>query len=96
MIRGNLNLKEDADLPWVAMTYETAGKNYTVQYMNHPANPKGALFSAYRDYGRFGSFFVKKIKHNAELNLNYRIRITKGEAPARADLEKQFQKWIGK
>ena len=32
------------------------GKKYSVVFLNHPDNPKGAHISAYRDYGRFGIF----------------------------------------
>ena len=34
-------------------TYTLRGKRYSVVDLNHPDNPKGTKFSAYRDYGRF-------------------------------------------
>jgi len=32
--------KKDVDLPWAAMSYGLNGRQYSVQYMNHPHNPK--------------------------------------------------------
>ena len=57
-----LNPNEAADrevlIEAIAEANEVAGKKYTVQHMTHPENPKGSKYSAYRDYGRFGNFFV--------------------------------------
>jgi hypothetical protein len=82
--------KKDLDLPWVANTHEIRGVTYTVQHMNHPNNPKGYIYSAYRDYGRFGSTFYPTIKDEETLSLNYRIRITTGERPSRESLAKSY------
>ena len=82
---------ENKDLPWAAMTIVLNGKRYTVQHMNHPDNPKDTLYSAYRDYGRFGAFFKKKIKHGESLNLRYRIHIEEGIKPVRAEMEKRYK-----
>ncbi|MEW6744527.1 MAG: DUF6807 family protein [Planctomycetota bacterium] len=82
------------DLPWVAMTYELNGRRYTVQHMNHPGNPKNTLYSAYRDYGRFGAFFVHEISKGETLELRYRIRITEGETPAREDFEAAYASFV--
>ena len=86
---------KDKDLPWVAMTYQLRGQKYTVQHMNHPSNPKGTRYSAYRDYGRFGAFFEKPIKDGDALKLKYRIRVTLGDAPERAALAKQYDSYVG-
>ncbi len=85
------------DMPWVAMTYKMAdGSVWTVEYMNSPANPKNTEWSAYRDYGRFGAIVSTKIKNGETLTLKCRIRITKGEAPSREELNKQYAAFAGK
>lgn len=63
--------------------------------MNHPDNPKDTLYSAYRDYGRFGAFFKRELKQGAELRLHYRIRVTAGDLPSREELQKQYEEFVG-
>ena len=82
--------KKVKDLPWVANTHEVRGVSYTVQHMNAPSNPKGWIYSAYRNYGRFGSTFYPTIKDGETLELNYRIRITTGDTPSREALAKAY------
>jgi hypothetical protein len=82
--------RKDKDLPWVAMSYSLDGKRYCVQQMNHPQNPKGTLWSAYRDYGRFGAFFKDTIKKDQTLTLRYRFWIARGEMPSREDLAARY------
>jgi len=92
----NINPREDKDLPWVTMTYQMLdGRHYTVQHMNHPDNPKDTYYSAYRDYGRFGAFFEDTIKDGNSLTVNYRLRITSGEAPSRDEMDAQYKKYLG-
>ena len=70
------------DLPWKAMSFVVNGnERYTAVYLDHPANPKPARFSE-RDYGRFGSYFVKEISPDSPLTVNYRLVIGKGERTA--------------
>ncbi len=85
--------KKDRDLPWVAETYKLGDATYTVQHMSHPDNPGDAVYSAYRDYGRFGEFFQTEIPKGETLTLNYRFRITLGPAPAREVLAAQYEKY---
>jgi hypothetical protein len=82
--------RKDKDLPWVAMSYGLAGKRYCVQHMNHPDNPKGTVYSAYRDYGRFGAFAKTTIARNETLTLRYRFWIARGEMPSRQDLAARY------
>jgi hypothetical protein len=91
----DLNLKKDYDLPWVAMTYKLKDQVFTVQHMRHPDDPKKSVYSAYRDYGRFGNFFVTTIPDGETLTLRYRFRITLGEAPPREQLARQWEKYVG-
>lgn len=79
--------KADKDLPWVAMSYGLNGKQYSVLYMSHPENPNAeAVYSAYRDYGRFGEFFKETIPAGETLTLKYRIWVAQGKMPTRAVL----------
>ena len=83
--------KKDKDLPWVALEYGLNGKRYNVQYMSDPANPNpDAVYSAYRDYGRFGEFFKHTIAAGQTLKLRYRIRVSEGSLPDRESLAKQY------
>jgi hypothetical protein len=86
---GVTKVQAERDMPWAAMTYTLGDAKWTVQHMNHPDNPKGTRYSAYRDYGRFGAFPVKDLKKGEAFQLKYRIRITKGEAPGREVFVKQ-------
>jgi len=54
---------------------------------NHPTNPKETVHSAYRDYGRFGSFFERNIKKGETLTVNYAFAIVDGELPARSEIQ---------
>jgi hypothetical protein len=85
------NVKKQRDLPWAAETIVLKGKKYSVQHMNHPDNPKGTVYSAYRDYGRFGAFFKKDVKQGEKLTVRYRIWVVPGEMPARERLQTNWQ-----
>jgi hypothetical protein len=86
--------RKDKDLPWVAMSYGLAGKRYSVQHMNHPDNPKGTVYSAYRDYGRFGAFFKHTIEKGETLTLRYRIWVGRGELPDRKTLASRYAAFV--
>jgi len=91
-----INPRRDKDLPWVAMEYGLNGKRYTVEYMNHPGNPKGTIYSAYRDYGRFGAFFKHVLPAGQSLKLRYRIWVGKGQMPSRQELARRYRSFIGR
>jgi hypothetical protein len=82
--------KKDRDYPWVAETYELEGERYSVIHLNHVENPKGTIYSAYRDYGRFGAFFKKDLVFGDALKLNYRFQIYRGEFPGRDFANQQW------
>jgi len=86
--------RKDKDLPWAAMCYGLNGKRYTVQYMNTRENPKPTIYSAYRDYGRFGAFFQQKINDGETLILRYRIWIGQGEMPQRQELVNRYSAFV--
>lgn len=79
----NINPREDKDLPWAAMSYGLNRRRYSVLYMNHPDNPKETVYSAYRDYGRFGAFFKDTIDSGETLTLRYRIWVAEEQMPER-------------
>lgn len=87
--------KRDKDLAWVALTYRLGEQTYTVQQMRHPENPIDSVFSAYRDYGRFGNYFSTTIADGETLKLNYRFRITLGDAPSREQLAAHYRQYVG-
>jgi hypothetical protein len=89
-----INPKKDKDLPWAAMSYGLNGKRYSVLYMDCPDNPKPTIYSAYRDYGRFGAFFKKQINDGDTLTLRYRIWITEGPMPERGELAKTYSEFV--
>lgn len=85
--------RRDLDLPWVALTYELNGQTWSVQHMNHPGNPDGTRYSAYRNYGRFGAFAKTSVEAGETLVLRYRIRVLRGECPPAAVLEDEYRRY---
>lgn len=85
--------RRDKDLPWVALTHVLADKTYTVQQMNAPDNPRDTIWSAYRDYGRFGAFVKAEIKQNESLTLRYRFSVLAGAAPSRDELQRAWAQY---
>jgi hypothetical protein len=86
--------REDKDLPWAAMSCGLHGQRYSVQYMNHPDNPGPTVYSAYRDYGRFGAFFTHTIKSGESLLLRYRIWVAQGAIGDRQALGSQYVAFV--
>jgi len=89
--RAGINPKKDKDLPWVALSYPLNDRRYNVQHLNHPGNPTPTVYSAYRGYGRFGTFFTKKIPVGETFMLNYRIWVTESEMPNRQAFAARYE-----
>jgi len=70
--------KTHINLPWDACCFVLGDQRYTVAYLDRPDNPKEARFSE-RDYGRFGSYFVKDLNAGDRLRVKYRIWLQEGE-----------------
>ena len=70
--------KDHVNLPWDAMSFVIGDQRYTVAYLDRPDNPKEARFSE-RDYGRFGSYFEKKLEKGDKLSVRYRLWLQAGE-----------------
>ncbi len=91
----NAEPHKDVDYPWVGMTFtlQDTGKQYSVVQMNHPTNPKGTRWSAYRNYGRFGAFPTGTVKEGSPLALRYRFLIADGEAVPVEAIQKSWDEF---
>jgi hypothetical protein len=89
------NAHKDLDYPWVGETVVLDGKKYSVVEMNHPQNPKGTKYSAYRDYGRFGAFFTAAIKQGESLAVKYRFLVADGEMPPAEAIQRSWDAFAG-
>ncbi len=69
---------ECTDRPWNAMSIVVGGQRYTILYLDAPDNPKPARYSE-RDYGRFGSYFVRDVTLQRPLDVRYRVWVQPGE-----------------
>ena len=69
------------DMPWAAMTYQAHDNDYYVQHMSHPSLPEGNIYSAYRDYGRFGAYFVKELAKGETATFKVRFYVSPGKFP---------------
>lgn len=86
---------KDLDYPWFGETYSLNGQTYSVVYLNHPANPKGARISAYRDYGRFGAFFKTSAKKDETATIKARFLIVNGAMPTAEVIQKAWNEYAG-
>jgi hypothetical protein len=91
----NADPRKDTDYPWVGETFTLGEQKYSVVDLNHPDNPRGTVFSAYRDYGRFGAFFKRELPHGETLTLKYRFLIADGEMPPAAMLQEAWDDFAG-
>jgi hypothetical protein len=92
--RDETDPKKDRDYPWVAMTFDLEGAGtWTAQMMRDAGNPDDSRWSCYRDYGRFGNFFVRTVADGESLTYTFRIRVTEGESGSREELQAQFDEW---
>lgn len=87
--------RKDHDLPWVGETFQLEGQKHSVVLVNHPENPQETLYSAYRDYGRFGAFFVKEIPEGESLTVRYRFLIIDGSMPEKSLVTKLVEDYRG-
>jgi hypothetical protein len=89
------------DLPWAAMAYvikDSAGKEagYCVQEMSSAGNPKGTLWSAYRDYARFGACPKLEVKEGQSATVRYRFCVTGGKTPTADELRARYDEFVGR
>jgi len=88
--------KKDRDYPWVGETFGLGGKKYSVVYLNHPGNSKDAVFSAYRDYGRFGAWFKGTIPESGRQTLRAAFVIVEGDMLPVDAIQKAWNSYAGK
>ncbi|MCX7887150.1 MAG: PmoA family protein, partial [Verrucomicrobiae bacterium] len=91
----NADPRTDKDYPWVGVTFSLHGKPFSVVYLNHPSNPKDAVTSAYRDYGRFGMFAKATIPNDSEKTICVRFLIVAGEMPSADSIQKAYKDFAG-
>ncbi|MFW6161692.1 MAG: DUF6807 family protein [Planctomycetota bacterium] len=70
------------DMPWSTISFALGDSRFNVAHLNHPDNPKGTIYSAYRPYGRFGAFAPTKLPAGESLTLRYRIYVREGKDAA--------------
>lgn len=88
--------KKHFDLPWVGEQYELDGQSFSVVILNHPDNPEGTIFSAYRDYGRFGAFPAFTIEQGESATLKYRWLIAEGKMLPAELIQSEWNSFAGK
>ena len=90
----NIDPHNDYNLPWVGMSYGLNNKTYSILEMDNPDNPKPAIWSAYRDYGRFGPFFSKNLKANESFTIHHRFWMSEEEMPQRNVLAAKYKAYV--
>ena len=91
----NADPRKDRDYAWVGETFSLRDKTFSVVLLHHPSNPKGARFSAYRDYGRFGVFWQTEIPTNTTQTFRARFVAYAGEMPGREVIQKAWDSYVG-
>ncbi len=88
--------RKDRDYPWVAESF-VIGENqrYSVVYLNHSENSDGAIFSAYRSYGRFGAWFNGELPDGGEKTTRVRFVVLKGSLPPADFIQQQYNAFAG-
>ncbi len=87
---------KDRDYPWFAESFTLKGKRYSVVYLNHPGNPREALVSAYRDYGRFGAFWKTAVPAGETREFRARFLVVAGEMPSADFIQKAWNDYASK
>ncbi len=67
------------EFKWCRLLFPIGARWYTSLELNAPGNPVEEL--SWRDYGRFGFFFKKRLKAEETLKVNYRFLIEPAEKP---------------
>ena len=88
--------RRDVDYPWVGQTHVIGDATYSVVHMNHPANPKGMRYSAYRDYGRFGAFVESDLSAERPLRLTFQFDVFKGGPPSREEIDERWERFAAR
>jgi hypothetical protein len=87
--------RKDRDLAWAAESFVIGEQRYTVLYLNHPDNNDGAIFSAYRSYGRFGAWFNGEVPADGEKTTRVRFVVLQGDFPSAEFIQQQYNAFAG-
>ena len=68
------------ELNWCRLLFPIGERWYAATELNAPANPSGEL--SWRDYGRFGFFFKRRLAAGETLDVNYRFQLDAVAKPA--------------
>jgi hypothetical protein len=93
--KAGADAKKDRDYDWVGQSFTLGGRQTHVIYLNHPENPRETVFSAYRDYGRFGAFYRAKLKKDEALELRVRFLLLEEKMPDAEWIQKQHNEYTG-
>ena len=75
------------EMKWARLLFPVGDHWYAATQLNSPTNPTEEL--SWRDYGRFGFFFKRKLEWGDELELKYRFITEPVAGEAREDLPAQ-------
>jgi len=78
------------DWQWNRLQFKLGNNWYSATQFNAPNQPVEEL--SWRNYGRFGFFFKKKMKQGDVQKLNYRFHIAPSEQPALESFPPQVSK----
>ena len=84
-----MNPRRTRDMPWSSVSFALRDSRFNVAHLNHPGNPKGTRYSAYRPYARFGAFAKATLKPGVPLTVRYRLYVREGLDAALAAPEAQ-------
>ncbi|HEV7401415.1 MAG TPA: DUF6807 family protein, partial [Chthoniobacteraceae bacterium] len=94
--KADANPHKDRDYPWFGESYTVNEQQYSVVYLNHPANRKDAIISAYRDYGRFGLTWSDTLAKDEVREIRARFLIAAGAMPSAEVIQKAWNDYAGK
>ncbi|MGA0132916.1 MAG: DUF6807 family protein [Opitutales bacterium] len=91
----DVQIHKARDLAWVAEVFTVEGRTFTALMLNHPSNPRGTAFSAYRDYGRFGAFPKGVATPDSPFKLRYKWLFAEGEIRDAAAFQQAYNAFAG-
>lgn len=89
--KAGIDPTKDYNLPWVGMSYGLNSKTYSIVEMSDSENPQPAIWSAYRDYGRFGPYIKYELDDKESFGVNYRFWISESAMPDKEIIAAKYQ-----
>jgi hypothetical protein len=93
--RAGADARKDRDYPWVAERFVLPSGTFSVALLNHPGNPTGTAWSAYRHYGRFGAFPTAKIGAGEKRAFRYGFLVAAGDFPSPEVIQRTWDGFAG-